>query len=54
MSSSAMEIVRDLCCGTVGGVAGIVVGQPADTIKVMLSQHGRSSGVDIYVCASPP
>ena len=37
-----IEIVRDLTAGTLGGCAGIVSGQPLDTIKVRLQAPAAS------------
>jgi hypothetical protein len=42
----AMQELKDLTAGTIGGCAGIIVGQPLDTIKVRLqSKPGVYSGV---------
>ena len=35
-TSGSWAVVKDLTAGTLGGVAGIVVGQPLDTAKVRL------------------
>ena len=37
------ETLKDLTAGTIGGCAGIVVGQPLDTIKVRLQAQGTSA-----------
>lgn len=37
------ETFKDLSAGTIGGCAGIVVGQPLDTIKVRLQSQGTSA-----------
>ncbi|OQR99750.1 mitochondrial carnitine/acylcarnitine carrier protein [Achlya hypogyna] len=36
-----IDIAKDLCAGTVGGVAGIVAGHPLDTIKVRLQTQSH-------------
>ena len=44
-SSSEIEnILKDLAAGTIGGCAGILAGQPFDTIKVRL----QSQPIDAY------
>ena len=35
---------QDLVAGTTGGVCGIVVGQPADTVKVRMQAGGVAGG----------
>ncbi|KDO28283.1 hypothetical protein SPRG_06334 [Saprolegnia parasitica CBS 223.65] len=40
-----IDIVKDLCAGTVGGVAGIVAGHPLDTIKVRLQTQAQRGSV---------
>lgn len=40
----SVKVLKDLTAGTIGGCAGIVVGQPFDTIKVRLQASQRYSG----------
>lgn len=41
-----LDIAKDLNAGTIGGVAGIVVGHPLDTVKVQLqTSHEASASV---------
>jgi hypothetical protein len=47
------DTVKDLTAGTIGGCAGIVVGQPLDTIKVRLQAQGISSAANAMHYTGP-
>lgn len=41
VTMSAQDTINDLTAGTIGGAAGIIAGQPFDTIKVRMQSRGH-------------
>jgi len=42
---TALDVVKDLVSGTIGGACGIVVGHPIDTVKVRLQVDRSYKGI---------